>query len=187
MERLVNEGKLDAILDITTTEICDYLVGGNMSAGPQRLEAALRQGIPNIISLGATDMVNFGPKDTAVPEKYKERNLLVHNANVTLLRTTDVECRDVGNFIVRKLQQLAKEVGLVQVWIPKRKINLIDTPREPFEDSKADEALFDAVRKRLKGTGIKIVEREENINDESFAIAIADELLRLVKGNGNGK
>jgi uncharacterized protein (UPF0261 family) len=187
MERLITEGKLDAVLDITTTEICDYLLGGNMSAGPQRLEAALRRGIPNIISLGATDMANFGPKHTAVPEKYKERKLLVHNANVTLMRTTEAECRGVGSYIVEKIKQLVKEIGMVQVWIPTGGVSLIDTPGGPFEDSEADEALFETVRKGLEGTGIKVVEREESINDESFAIAVSDELIRLVEVKEEGK
>jgi uncharacterized protein (UPF0261 family) len=187
MERLIDEGKLDAVLDITTTEICDYLVGGNMSAGPHRLEAALRRGIPNIISLGATDMANFGPKETAVPEKYKERKLLVHNANVTLMRMTDADSRNIGGFIVGKIKQLVKVAGMVQVWIPRGGISLIDTPGGPFEDGKADEALFGIVRDGLEGTGVEVVERDENVNDETFAVAIADELIRLVKVKAEAK
>jgi len=92
MERLVSEGRLNAVLDITTTEIGDHLVGGNMSAGPTRLEAALERGIPNIISLGATDMVNFGAR-SSVPPQFKDRKLLEHNPTVTLMRTTPEECR----------------------------------------------------------------------------------------------
>ncbi|TLD36780.1 hypothetical protein E2P81_ATG02562 [Venturia nashicola] len=179
MERLVNEGKLDAVLDITTTEICDCLFGGNMSAGPKRLEAALEKGIPYIVSLGATDMVNFGPKDTSVPEKYKDRNLLVHNANVTLMRTSEAECREVGEFIVNKLKRFAKSADLVQVWIPNGGVSLIDASGGPFENRKAREALFETVKDGLKDTGIKIVERVENVNDEGFSVAIADEMLRL--------
>lgn len=180
MERLVNEGKLDAVLDITTTEICDFLLGGNMSAGPQRLEAALRTGIPNLISLGATDIVNFGPKDMSIPEKYKDRKLLVHNANVTLMRTSEAECKRIGEFIVKKLKHFTKDAGMVQVWIPRGGVSMIDIPGAPFEDSKADEALFETLRNGLKDTGIEIVERAESVNDEPFAIAIANELLRLL-------
>lgn len=180
MERLVNEGKLDAVLDITTTEICDFLFGGNMSAGPKRLEAALKRGIPYIVSLGATDMINFGPKDTSVPEKYKERNLLVHNANVTLMRTSEAECRAVGDFIVRKVKQCTKSADTVQVWIPSGGVSLIDASGGPFEDGKANKALFRTVEDGLKESGIKVVERPENINDESFSVAIADEMLQLL-------
>lgn len=184
MERLVNEGKLDAVLDITTTEICDFLFGGNMSAGPKRLEAALHKGIPYIVSLGATDMVNFGPKDTSVPEKYKDRSLLVHNANVTLMRTSEAECREVGVFIVEKLKRCAKTAGMVQVWIPNGGVSLIDASGGPFEDTKANKATFDTMRDGLKDTRIKIVEREENVNDEGFAVGIADEMLQLLLSNG---
>lgn len=183
MERLVNEEKLDAVLDITTTEVCDFLFGGNMSAGPRRLEAALQKGIPNIISLGATDMVNFGPKETSVPEQYKNRNLLVHNANVTLVRTSEAECREVGDFIVGKLKQFAKNAGNVQVWIPNAGVSLIDASGGPFEDTKANKELFKTVRDGLKDTSVKIVEREENINDERFSVAIADEMLELLVSN----
>ncbi|QDS73827.1 hypothetical protein FKW77_006368 [Venturia effusa] len=185
MERLINEGKLDAVLDITTTEICDVLFGGNMSAGPQRLEAGLKMGIPYIISLGATNMVNFGPKDTSVPDKYKERNLLVHNANVTLMRTSETECRQVGDFVVEKLRKFVKNPDKVQVWIPNGGVSLIDTSGGPFEDSKANEALFDTVRVGLRNSGVKIVEREENINDEGFAVGIADEVLELLRTKNN--
>jgi len=151
-----------------------------MSAGPHRLEAALKSGIPNIISLGATDMVNFGPRDTSVPEKFQKRNLLVHNANVTLMRTTEEECSDVGKFIVDKIKRFVKDEGMVQVWIPKGGVSLIDADGGPFEDKKADEALFDTLRSGLKGTGVKVVEHDSDVNSHNFAMSIADELIKLV-------
>lgn len=116
MERLVRQGQLDAVLDLTTTEICDLHTGGVMSAGQDRLEAAAEAGIPNIISLGATDMTNFGPKST-VPEKYKGRRLYEHNPTVTLMRSSAEESRQVGEFIVDKLRSHAKRPEMVQLWI----------------------------------------------------------------------
>ncbi|KAF2850338.1 UPF0261-domain-containing protein [Plenodomus tracheiphilus IPT5] len=118
MERLIREGGLDAVLDLTTTEVCDHVTGGVMSAGPHRLEAAAEAGIPNIISIGATDMSNFGPINT-VPERYKDRTLYEHNPVVTLMRTSKEEAGQVGAFIAAKIRKHAKDPRAIEVWLPK--------------------------------------------------------------------
>lgn len=178
MERLVSEGRLDAVLDLTTTEICDFLMGGNMSAGPNRLEAALKAGIPTVISLGATDMVNFGPKAT-VPEKYQQRRLFEHNPTVTLMRTTKDECIAIGNFMADKIKRFAANPKMVQITLPKGGVSMIATPGGAFEDRDADDALIDTLVSRLQDSCISIVHDERDINDEGFAVKIADDLMRL--------
>jgi len=183
LERMIAEGKLDAVLDLTTTEICDHLFGGNMSAGPTRLEAALRAGIPNIISIGATDMVNFGTRGT-VPGEYRERNLLEHNSLVTLMRTTKEECVAVGEFIVEKIKRFAKEKEMVEVWLPSGGVSVISTLGAVFEDKQADAALVETVRKGLDGVGVRVVLDKRHINDEEFARDIADSLMALVPKKG---
>lgn len=178
MERLVRQGQLDAVLDLTTTEICDLHTGGVMSAGQDRLEAAAAAGIPNIISLGATDMTNFGPK-TTVPEKYKGRKLYEHNPTVTLMRSSPEECRQVGEFIAEKLKAHAQRPEMVQLWMPLGGVSMIATPGGPFADEEADRVLFSSVRHGLAGSGIKVVEDQRDVNDEGFAHDIADALAEL--------
>jgi uncharacterized protein (UPF0261 family) len=124
MERLVEEGKLDAVLDLTTTEICDELMGGNMSAGKYRLEAALKAGIPYIVSVGATDMVNFGPRAT-VPERYSHRQLFEHNPVVTLMRTSPEETAIIAEFIAAKINKFAKSPDNVQIVLPKGGVSMM--------------------------------------------------------------
>jgi uncharacterized protein (UPF0261 family) len=185
MERLVREGALDAVLDLTTTEICDHITDGVMSAGPHRLEAAAAAGIPYVVSVGATDMSNFGPRST-VPERYRNRRLFEHNPVVTLMRTSPAEAREVGNFIAQKLRTSVKEPELVEVWLPMGGVSMLSTPGGPFEDKEADEAMFDAIHEGLKGCGVAVVGREESVNDEGFARAIAEALIKsmgLKKGD----
>jgi uncharacterized protein (UPF0261 family) len=148
MERLIREGRLDAVLDLTTTELCDHITGGVMSAGPNRLEAAAMAGIPNIISVGATDMTNFGPMST-VPERYKSRKLYEHNPVVTLMRTSQQEAAQVGDLIVSKLKNHTKNPSMVQVWLPKGGISMIATPSGPFADKEADTVLFQVIKEGL--------------------------------------
>ena len=179
MERLVEQGDLDAVLDITTTEICDHLCGGVMSAGEHRLEASLESGIPCIISLGATDMVNFGPKST-VPEKYQNRKLYEHNPTVTLMRTSPDECKQIGDFIVNKLKNHASNSSNLQLVLPKGGVSMIATPNGPFYDSEADQAIFSAIREGLNGTKITLIEDDRAVNDEGFAHDIAERLAKLM-------
>ncbi|EON68505.1 hypothetical protein W97_07763 [Coniosporium apollinis CBS 100218] len=186
MERLINEGQLDAILDITTTEICDFLLDGNMSAGPNRLEAAASAGIPNILSVGACDMANYGARNT-VPERFKDRRLYEHNPMVTLMRTNKDECAKIGEFMVEKLRRYAERKEMVQVWLPTGGVSMIATPGGPFEDREADRALFEMIEEGLKDSAIRVVRDERAINDEGFARDIAEELVRLMdlkKGGG---
>jgi uncharacterized protein (UPF0261 family) len=180
MERLVNEEKLDAVLDVTTTELCDHVAGGVMDAGPERLEAAARRGIPYVLSLGATDMVNFGPRNT-VPERYRGRRLFEHNPSVTLMRTSKEECGKIAEFLVRKLKGFAKHKERVEVWIPKGGVSVIATKGAAFYDAEADECLFEGVRKGLEGSGIKVVEDERDVNDQGFAVDIAEALMEIVR------
>lgn len=178
MERLVRQGMLDAVLDLTTTEICDLHTGGTMAAGPDRLDAAVEAAIPTVVSVGAVDMSNFGPRAT-VPEKYAGRKLYEHNPVVTLMRSSEDECAQVGRFIARKLKA-ARRPEAVQVWLPLGGVSMISTPGGPFADEKADGVLFSAIREGLDGSGVKVVEDTRDVNDEGFARDIAEALARLM-------
>ena len=180
MERLVRENALDAVLDVTTTELCDHVCGGVMDAGPHRLEAALQAGIPYVISLGALDMCNFGPRDS-VPEKYAGRKLFEHNPTVTLMRTNVEESRRIGEFIVSKVKGFAREKGKVQVVMPLGGVSVIATPGGPFYDAEADEALFGAVREGLRDSGVVVEEDERDVNDEGFAVDLAKRIVGLME------
>lgn len=179
MERLIDEGGLDAAIDFTTTEICDLVTGGSMSAGPNRLEAGAKAGIPYIVSLGATDMTNFGPMAT-VPTKYHGRKLFEHNPTVSLMRTSADEYRLIAEHICTKLRTHAKNTGRVQVWLPKGGVSAMSVPGGPFEDTEADQVLFSKVKDGLRGSGIQVTEDPRDINDEGFAHAIANELGSLL-------
>ncbi len=171
MEALVNDGYLQGVLDATTTELCDDLVGGVLSAGPDRLEAAGRAGLPQVVSLGALDMVNFGARDT-VPPRFEDRNLYVHNPSVTLMRTTRSECAELGRRIARKL---SAATGPVALFVPLGGVSMIDAPDMPFHDPEADAALFAALREHLDPR-VEVIEMECNINDPEFATAMAEKL-----------
>ena len=141
MEKLVDSGLLAGVIDITTTEIADEIVGGVLSAGPGRLDAIIRTGLPYVGSCGALDMVNFWAMET-VPARFRDRTLHVHNPNVTLMRTTPEECARIGRFIVEKLNRME---GPVRFLIPEGGVSLIDAPGQPFWDPAADRALFDTI------------------------------------------
>ncbi len=176
MEALMEAGFITAALDITTTELADELVGGVLSAGPDRLEMAGSLGIPQVVSLGALDMVNFGPLDT-VPAPFKDRNLYVHNATVTLMRTTKDECAELGRIIARKLNA-AK--GPLTVFVPLRGVSMIDVADKPFYDAEADAALMGELRAGLR-PGVELVEVDTDINDPAFATAMAERLDALYR------
>jgi len=171
MEALVGDGFMSGMLDLTTTELADEIVGGVLAAHPRRLEIAGAAGIPQVVSLGALDMVNFGPMAT-VPEKFKDRKLYVHNANITLMRTTPEECERIGHHLARKL---GAAVGPTALFIPLRGVSAIATEGQPFYDPAADAALFATVRANI-GPNVELIELDTHINDPIFATAAADKL-----------
>jgi uncharacterized protein (UPF0261 family) len=171
MEALMRSGFITAALDITTTELADDLVGGVLSAGPDRLQAAGELGIPQVVSLGALDMVNFGPIET-VPPEFKDRLLYKHNPTVTLMRTAPDECAELGRRIARKLNAAR---GPLTLFIPLRGVSLIATEGQVFHDPAADEALFGALREHLD-PDVDVREVDTDINDPEFALAVADTL-----------
>jgi uncharacterized protein (UPF0261 family) len=176
MEALMRSGFITASLDITTTELADELVGGVLSAGPERLDAAGELGIPQVVSLGALDMVNFGPFET-VPAEFRDRLLYKHNPTVTLMRTTPAECAALGRMIAEKLNQAR---GPLTVFVPLKGVSLIATEGQVFHDPAADEALFGALREHLDPE-VDLRELDLDINDPEFAQAMADRLGALYK------
>jgi uncharacterized protein (UPF0261 family) len=166
MEKLVDSGMLAAVLDMTTTEIADHLVGGVFSAGPDRLGAIARRRVPYVGSVGAVDMVNFGSLDS-VPPQFRERRLHVHNPQVTLMRTTADENVAIGRFIADALNRCD---GPVRFLLPEGGVSLLDAPGQPFHDPDADAALFETIERSVTPTRHRVVERvAANINDAAFA------------------
>jgi uncharacterized protein (UPF0261 family) len=182
MEALAKDGFLAGVLDATTTELADELVGGVLSAGPDRLEAAGAAGVPQVVSLGALDMVNFGPRET-VPERFEGRNLYVHNPTVTLMRTTKDECAELGRTIGRKL---AAAQAPTAVFVPLGGVSMIDVPGQPFHDPDADAALFSSLKEALGGR-VELHERPEDVNDPAFADAMVDRLHELIQGGASSE
>ncbi|MFD1397464.1 Tm-1-like ATP-binding domain-containing protein [Kroppenstedtia eburnea] len=175
MEALIRDGYLTGVFDLTTTELADDLVGGVLSAGPHRLEAAGGKGIPQVVSLGALDMVNFGPKDT-VPSSFQERRLVEHNPTVTLMRTTPEECAELGRRLARKLNQAQ---GPVALFIPLKGVSALSKEGEFFHDPAADEALFHALREEIDRDVVEVHELDTDVNDPAFADAMAQRLHQL--------
>lgn len=171
MEALVRDGFITAVLDTTTTELADDLVGGVLSAGPDRMEAAGELGIPQVVSLGALDMVNFGPPDT-IPKEFEGRLFYEHNPTVTLMRTTAEECAELGRRIANKLNAAS---GPLTLFIPLGGVSLIDTEGQIFHDPEADAALFGALRENLD-ENMEVMEIDTDVNDPAFARAMADRL-----------
>jgi uncharacterized protein (UPF0261 family) len=176
MEGLIDDGYFAGVLDVTTTEWCDEVVGGVLSAGSDRLGAAGRKGIPQVVSVGALDMVNFGAPET-VPEPYRARTLYRHNPAVTLMRTSVEECREIGRRIG---EQLSRATGPVVLLLPGRGVSMLDAPGQPFRDVEADRVLFQSLREHV-GPGVRVRELDLHINDEEFAQALADELLTQLR------
>jgi uncharacterized protein (UPF0261 family)/ABC-type branched-subunit amino acid transport system ATPase component len=169
MEKLADSGLLAGVIDVSTTEVADEIVGGVLSAGPTRLDVFARHPLPYVGSCGALDMVNFGAMDT-VPERFKGRRLYRHNPTVTLMRTTPDECRAIGEFISRKLNAMC---GPVRFLIPEAGVSAIDRPGGPFHDPDADRALFAAIEQDFRvGPDRKLVRLPMHLNDEAFAEAL---------------
>ncbi len=176
MEKLIDSGVMKHVIDVTTTEVCDLHMGGVFSAGEDRLGAIIRSGIPYVGSCGALDMVNFGAMET-VPEKYRGRNLYVHNANVTLMRTTPEENRAMGEWIGDKLNRCT---GPVRFLLPTKGVSMIDAPDMPFYDPEADEALFSALEATVRQTEErKVVRLPYHVNDPEFISALAEHFREI--------
>lgn len=177
MESLIQSGFFHGVLDLTTTEWADELVGGVLNAGPNRLEAASKTQTPQVVSVGALDMVNFGPYDT-VPEKFKTRQLYKHNPTVTLMRTTVEENRQFGEKIAEKLNLAEAYTTLI---IPEKGVSGIDVVGEPFYGEKEDKVLFQTLIEQITNPVVEIIQRPEAINDKTFAEFAAQKLITLIE------
>lgn len=181
MESLIDEGLIAGVLDITTTELADELVGGVLSAGPQRLTAAGRKGVPQVISVGALDMVNFHAPET-IPERFRHRQFYRHNPHVTLMRTTLEENAALGAEIGRKASQAR---GPTAILLPRRGVSAIDGEGQPFDDPAARRALFDAIA--AHAGSVEVTALDLHINDPAFAEAAAQKLLALMAAHHRGE
>jgi uncharacterized protein (UPF0261 family) len=173
MEALIDSGQVVGVLDLTTTEWADELVGGVFAAGPARLEAAARRGVPAVVAPGCLDMVNFWAPET-IPARFEGRTLYPHNPNVTLMRTNVEENRRLGEIIAGKLNA---STAPVTVLLPTRGLSMIDAPGGPFWSPEADGALFQALKSHLE-PHVSVIELDCNINDPLFAETSAKTLLQ---------
>jgi uncharacterized protein (UPF0261 family) len=179
MEKLADSGQLAGVIDVTTTEVCDFLVGGVLSAGPDRLGAFARRRLPYVGSAGALDMVNFWALET-VPAQFRQRNLHQHNPQVTLMRTSPEECRRIGAWIAEKLNRCD---GPVRFLIPEKGVSALDAPGGTFYDPEADAALFDSLQNGVRSSpDRRIVRLPHHINETAFSDALVDNFLEIVQG-----
>ena len=173
MEKLIADGLVTGVLDITTTEWADELVGGTLTAGPDRLDASGVAGVPAIVTPGCLDMVNFGGRET-VPEKFEGRNFYIHNPQVTLMRTTPEECAELGKILAEKVNAYTAPVTVL---LPTKAISIISAEGQPFYDPAADAALFSAIKENL-AEKVELIEVDAAINDPAFASACTEALLK---------
>ena len=176
MESLIEAGFVRGVLDLTTTECADELVGGVRTAGPSRLEAAAKSGTPAIVVPGCLDMVSFFARDT-VPNEFAGRVFHHQSDNMTLMRTSPKECGELGQVLASKLNA---STGPVEVYLPLGGVSTLAAPGGPFHDPEADQALFSALRNNLKQS-VPVTEVDANINDPRFSYAVSDAMLRLVR------
>jgi uncharacterized protein (UPF0261 family) len=176
MENLIREGHIEAVLDATTTELADELVGGVLSAGKNRLEAAGEKGIPQVVAPGALDMVNFWAPET-VPDRFRGRQFHQHNPQVTLMRTTKVENKRLGKLVAQKLN---KAKGPTAFFWPKRGVSIIDKEGQSFYDPDADKGFIDSLKENLDDK-VTLVEIDVNINNERFAEEMTSHLIKYLK------
>jgi uncharacterized protein (UPF0261 family) len=174
MEALIESGLVAGVLDLTTTEWADEWVGGVLGAGPERMDAAARAGVPVVVAPGCLDMVNFG-EPASVPERFAARRFYAHNPQVTLMRTTAQECADLGRILAEKVNRYTAPAAFM---IPRKAISVISAPGQPFHDPEADEALFSAIRQHAR---VPVEDFDEEINSPAFARACAEKLLSLLK------
>ena len=183
MEKLVDSGQLAGVIDLTTTEVCDLLMGGVFPATDDRFGAVIRGRVPYVGSVGALDMVNFGAPDT-IPERYRQRKLHVHNPQVTLMRTTPEENERMGQWIGERLNQMD---GPVRFFLPEGGVSALDAPGQPFWDADADAALFRALERTVRQTANRqLIRIRNNINDPEFAAAVVS-ALRPLLGRAGGR
>lgn len=176
MEKLVASEMIQGVLDLTTTEVADEVVGGIMRAGPNRFDTLLRKEIPLVFSLGAVDMVNFGSLDS-VPERFRGRRLLSHNPQITLMRTTEEENGQIARWMADKWNQ---STSPLRILIPEGGVSSLDAPGQPFHDPAADAALFDELQSRLNsGDDRRLVRLPFHINDPAFASAAVEHFMEL--------
>ena len=175
MEDLIKGGYFDGVLDLTTTEWADELVGGVLSAGPQRMDGAAQQGIPQVIAPGCLDMANFWAPETS-PEKYADRLFYKWNPNVTLMRTTPEENGELGRILAEKANSAS---GPVAIYLPLQGVSILDSPDGEFWWPEANAALFAAIKENLR-EDIPVFELDNNINDEEFAKAVTKQLLAFM-------
>jgi len=176
MESLIDAGYINGVLDVTTTEWADELVGGVLTAGPTRLDAASKRGVPQVIAPGCLDMVNFWARST-VPEKFAGRQFYEWNPNVTLMRTTPDENAQLGRILAEKANKSSAPVAF---FLPLQGVSVLDSPGGEFWQPAANEALFDAIKQNVRGD-IPVYELDNNINDAAFAEAVVQKLLQFLK------
>lgn len=181
MEALIDAGFIQGVVDVTTTELADELVGGIFSAGPERLEAGARAGIPQVVSVGALDMVNFGPRDT-VPAQFQDRLFYQHNATTTLMRTTTLENAELGRMLASKLNQSNGPTLLI---FPRGGVSLLDREGQAFDGVEQRTALLQSIKENLR-TDIPLIEVEQDINHEDVAATIAEHFLRMIRSDIQG-
>jgi uncharacterized protein (UPF0261 family) len=184
MEALIEGGFITGVLDLTTTEMADELVGGVLTAGPDRMKAAVRKGLPNVVSTGALDMVNFGVFES-VPQEFAERDLYRHNATITLMRTTVEENRALGGIIAQRINE--SRPGRTALLLPLKGVSLYDMPGMQFYGPDEDRALFGALREGTDTSRVEIIELDTDINDEQFAVRAARKLIELIEKYEGGE
>ena len=173
MESVIESGIVAGVLDITTTEWADELVGGVLNAGPTRMDAAAKANVPVVVAPGCLDMVNFG-EVASIPEKFKGRNFYLHNPQVTLMRTTADECRQLGEIVAKKVNAYGAGTAIM---IPRKALSVISAEGQPFHDSVADKALFVALKSIAQ---VPVQEFDLAINDKEFAQSCAYKLIELI-------
>ncbi|MFD7082967.1 Tm-1-like ATP-binding domain-containing protein [Streptomyces sp. NPDC002181] len=176
LETLAGQGIFAGVLDLTLSELADDLCGGILTAGPDRLSAAGRAGIPQVVSLGALDMVKFGPLET-LPERARYRRVHVHNPSITVVRTTPAECAELGRRVAAKLRVAT---GPTAVCVPLRGLSTLGAPGGTYHDPDADRALFSALREGLRGSSARLYDYDTHINDPDFGKAAADRLHTMI-------
>lgn len=176
MESLIESGFFTGVLDLTTTEWCDEVVGGILAAGEDRCRAAIRKKIPQVVSVGACDMVNFGPIDE-VPKQFANRNLYKHNPLVTLMRTSQEENKVIGEKLAERWNEAESKMAL---FLPEQGVSMIDVQGQPFDGPEERKILFDTLKKNISNDNVEIIEMNNNINDAAFATAAAQKLIDLI-------